>query len=186
MVSGPGPLRLAHGFINPEPSEVRSTVRIKMMKGYFPKQIGTADLEMDGHNLTGLTSTLVDGTAARTLVRRRHKLLWAPASWPMLHKNGFGFFLQHHGDMATSFYSPLDDGRRRWRLAVIGGFSVRRWPVVALSGGSLAWPRPRLALSRPPLASSDNELARAAANSCTRGLLGFSKISNLWVKIWSM
>jgi hypothetical protein len=74
MVSGPGPLRLAHGFINPELSEVRSTVRIKMMKGYFPKQLGTADLEMDGHNLSGLTSTLVDGTAARAPIRRRHKL----------------------------------------------------------------------------------------------------------------
>jgi hypothetical protein len=111
-VRGPGPWRPAYGFIIPEPSEVRSTVRIKMMKDYFPKQIGAADPEMDDDDLTGQSGTPVDGAAARAPARWRHKLQQAPASWPTLHEKRLSFFVRHHGSMATSFYSPLDDGGR--------------------------------------------------------------------------
>jgi hypothetical protein len=77
------------------------------MKGYFHSVIGTADLKMDDRDLTPRSGTLVDGAAVRAPARQRHKFWRAPTPWPVVHKNGSGFFLRHHYGKAILSYSPL-------------------------------------------------------------------------------
>jgi hypothetical protein len=63
----PWSIDLAHvptTFIKSKPHDPRWTIKIRFMKGYPYQLIRIADLKTSGHELTGLTHTLVDGTAA--------------------------------------------------------------------------------------------------------------------------
>jgi hypothetical protein len=144
----------------------------------MPRSKPALYLNLDGTWSAGVTEAAHDGGSwlchgqQRWLARLRPCARYGSANSARFAPTGS----QQDGD------SILLTLKQRW--AAVTSFAKTQPTVWGPSGSSPAWPRPWAASTQCPLASPDDELARAVVESCTWGLLGFVGLRSILVEIW--
>jgi hypothetical protein len=80
------------------------------------------------------------------------------------------------------FGLPSKDGGQCGERTVVASFTQTRPTAWGSSGDSLAWPRPRVASPRLPLASTGDESVLTMADYCAWRLLGSRSFGQSWAK----
>jgi hypothetical protein len=142
-------------------------------------------MKTKGYRGSNLGRWFYDGWWGYTGRRRGQAVVAAPweggelwLNQPRVNQIPCSLILRDRNKMVILFCIPSSGGGR-CRARAAAASIARTWSMVwGLFGAPPAWPRPWTTSSRPPLASPGNELAWAAADSCTWKILW---LGELWL-----